>query len=162
MLGESSKRAKLEEKEKVGPRGLPAGFFSSANRPVDEEEEDREDAAGPLTASAAMTSAPAPVPTGDAELDDFLASLAEPEPEQPEPTRGKVTATASRRGVPAYKDLIPGQASYEAAPVRIVSGEEAKEEETEPEESEAERRARLGREEREEIMGRLEEEERAQ
>jgi zinc finger protein 830 len=186
-LGESSKRPRVEAKAKAGPKGLPEGFFSSGNRPAPEEDEEGEDedadhggiSAGPSTVSApapaaAPTTAVAvgpPQPTGDDELDAFLFSIAQPEPEQiasaPAPTSASeysIVARGPRKGVPAYKELIPGQASYEAAPVKIIAGagESAAEEEAEPEETEAEKRERLAREEKEEIMGRLEEEERAQ
>lgn len=189
-LGESSKRPRVNEaKAKAGPKGLPEGFFSSGNRPLPEDDEEGEDedaeaggiSAGPSTVSA-PGAAPAvvpttavavgpPQPTGDDELDAFLFSIAQPEPEQvasaPAPTSASeysIVARGQRKGVPAYKELIPGQASYEAAPVKIIpgAGESAAEEEAEPEETEAEKRERLAREEKEEIMGRLEEEERAQ
>ena len=58
-----------------------------------------------------------------------------------------------------------GVASYSAAPVRNIPEQKKdpdEEEEAEPEETEAERRTRLAREEREEIMARLEAEQRAQ
>jgi len=175
-----SKRARLgangggeddEEKEGgdgPGPSGLPAGFFSAGNRPaeLDEEDEDeRGNEAGP------STSTPVPVPavpakTGDAELDDFFASLAE---NAPDPTITPTTAaptTQARRTVPSYRAAdVTGVASYEAAPIRIILEEKKDEDvepEPEPEESEQERRERVTREEREEIMGRLDEEERAQ
>lgn len=186
-LGESSKRPRVNEAKTKGgpkgPKGLPEGFFSSGNRPapVDDEEVEDEEAeavqggvsAGPSTVSApaavsttAVAGPPQPT-TGDDELDAFLFSIAQPEPEQTAPaststSEYSIVARGPRKGVPAYKELIPGQASYEAAPVKIVAGESAQEEETEPEETEAEKRERLAREEKEEIMGRLEEEERAQ
>lgn len=189
-LGESSKRPRVNEaKAKAGPRGLPEGFFSSGNRPLPEDDEEGEDedaeaggiSAGPSTVSAPGAASAAvpttavavgpPQPTGDDELDAFLFSIAQSEPEQvasaTAPTSASeysIVARGQRKGVPAYKELIPGQASYEAAPVKIIpgAGESAAEEEAEPEETEAEKRERLAREEKEEIMGRLEEEERAQ
>jgi len=107
--------------------------------------------------------------TGDPDIDSFLASLAEPDDPNPEPSvtplqPPSTTAAPRRNNVPSlsYKEVIPGQASYEAAPVRNVPAQEEVEEVGEPEETEAERREREAREEREEIMGRLEEEERAQ
>lgn len=173
--GSDGKRARVNA---PGPSGLPEGFFSSGNRPVatddsdeDEDQEDDERRAGPSTSSAAAdppTAAEPIAPTGDADLDDFFASL-----DQPNPATNYSLTTASAAGGASgsgggmgkrkgYKELIPGQASYEAAPVRNVPAEEEEAGEAEPEETEAEKRERLAREEREEIMGRLEEEERAQ
>ncbi|WVQ84447.1 hypothetical protein IAT38_006599 [Cryptococcus sp. DSM 104549] len=161
----ASKRAKVQasaqdedEGDASGPSGLPAGFFSAANKPAAPAE------AGP---SASASPASAPAATGDAELDDFLSSLADdaPPPSTAIPSAPAATTAAAKRKGLSYKEIAPGQASYEAAPVRIVQpGEEeaGKVEEKEPEESEAERRERLEREEREEIVLRLEEEERAQ
>lgn len=65
---------------------------------------------------------------------------------------------------PGYKEVEEGVASYSAAPVLIKRTEEGEEKEPtpEPEETEQERRERLAREEKEEIIARLEEEQRAQ
>lgn len=203
-LGESSKRSKTETTEVVRSSILPAGFFSNGSGPTivadeddeEEEEQDKGTEAGgsKATTSKTVSSAPAPAPTpassaaggsatttmgppkptGDVELDDFLASLAEPDPEPaPSATSTSATATAGKAKTPSvikktnatYKDVIPGQASYEAAPVRNIPKEEesgSKEQVQEKEESEAEKRARLAREEREEMMDRLDEETRAQ
>jgi zinc finger protein 830 len=180
-LGESSKRPRVNDAKAKGgpkgPKGLPEGFFSSGNRPAPVDDEEAEAVQGGVSAGPSTVSAPAavsttavagpPQPTGDDELDAFLFSIAQPEPEQTAPaststSEYSIVARGPRKGVPAYKELIPGQASYEAAPVKIVAGESAEEEEAEPEETEAEKRDRLAREEKEEIMGRLEEEERAQ
>lgn len=157
-----------DEGEGVGaqPAGLPAGFFSSGNRlPTPPPEI-------PLAISSkASIPTPAPQPvkaeTGDAELDDFLASLSDPtqpEPIEPIEPNQPIAGASIRRNIPSYKTAIAGVASYEAAPVRIdPSGEVAEEEkEVEAEETEHERREREARDDREEIMGRLEEEERAQ
>ncbi|WVQ95925.1 hypothetical protein IAU59_003024 [Kwoniella sp. CBS 9459] len=184
--GESSKRAKVSKVENgiASSSILPAGFFSAGNGPStlpgsDDEDEDQEqtqDQAGPSSGSnASATAGGPPAPTGDSELDDFLSSLTQDEPSTSiapplavgTPTTVAPTTAAGRRKT--YKEVIPGQASYEAAPVRIVQDSAAtdgqvgqQEAEEEPEESEQERRARLEREEREEIVQRLEEEERAQ
>lgn len=109
-------------------------------------------------------------PTCDNELDDFLASLSTPTPADMDtdvPAEGVAYAITkfnqtARKNVPKYKEVEPGQASYEAAPVRNLPEGEEEVKEVEPEESEKERRDRLAREEREEIVRRLEEEERAQ
>ena len=153
--------------EDEGPRGLPAGFFSAGTGPTAGGEDDDEDLSGP------STSAPAPVAheekTGDVELDDFLASLAHDGPAGG--VSEAIPAVPTRRAVASRRaDDALGVASYEAAPVRNVvepqkeqgQGDGDPEPEPEPEETERERRERLAREEREEIMGRLEEEERAQ
>lgn len=181
VAGSSSKRPKVTQQsqppngedsydEDDGPSSLPAGFFSAKNRPGPEPKSE-------ASASASVSPSTAPGPaiaarTGDAELDDFLASLAE-DSSAPDASAVAAPPTAisqaqannvTKRKTTYKQDIIPGQASYEAAPVRIVqAGEEQQEEQKEePEESEAERRERLQREEREDIMARLEEEERAQ
>lgn len=173
--GSSSKRARTEEVVKSSI--LPAGFFSGGNGPTivpddDDEEEEEEEIrpelqakveAGPSTMKPTTTTNQ----TGDEELDSFLASLAEPEPESTSeeavPDQAP-TAAAQKANIKksTYRDIIPGQASYEAAPVRNIPKDQEPEPEPEVEETEAEKRARLAREEREEIMDRLEEEERAQ
>ena len=152
------------KRARTGEHGaLPAGFFSKGNERSfsDDEGED-------VAENTAVSPIAVPAKTGDAELDDFFASLAAPEetaaPVQTEYsiTTKADTATKVRRA--AYKEVAPGQASYEAAPVRnVVAGQEEEKEPTpEPEETPAQRKERLAREEREEIMARLEEEERAQ
>ncbi|KAL1412566.1 hypothetical protein Q8F55_000313 [Vanrija albida] len=162
---ESAKRARVEngsedeggDDDDAGP-SLPAGFFSAGNKPsVDDEEAAPEAAPAPAPA--------VPEPTGDAELDDFLASLNDddeaPAPAAPAPA----PAAPTRRKGLAYKKTedAPGVASYAAAPVLLAAnGDAAEAEPEEPEESEAERRARVEREEREEIVARLEDEQRAQ
>jgi zinc finger protein 830 len=119
--------------------------------------------AGPSTINPTPTTSTTPAnQTGDEELDSFLASLAEPEPETTEPEPAPTAATQKTIKKSAYRDIIPGQASYEAAPVRNIPKDQEPEPEQEVQETEAEKRARLAREEREEIMDRLEEEERAQ
>lgn len=177
IAGSSSKRPKVTQQPQPhsgegpydgndGPSGLPAGFFSAKNRPAPEPQSE---------APPSPSTAPGPAiaaRTGDAELDDFLASLAEdssaPDPSAPAAPPTAISQAqanrAAKRKTTYKQDIIPGQASYEAAPVRIVqAGEEQQEEQKEePEESEAERKERLQREEREDIMARLEEEERAQ
>ncbi|UOH84497.1 hypothetical protein LQV05_001298 [Cryptococcus neoformans] len=179
VAGSSSKRPKVTQQpqppsgedsydEDDGPSSLPEGFFSAKNRPAPEPKSEASASASPSTAPGPAIAAR----TGDAELDDFLASLAE---DSSAPDASAVAApptaisqaqanNATKRKTTYKQDIIPGQASYEAAPVRIVqAGEEQQEEQKEePEESEAERRERLQREEREDIMARLEEEERAQ
>lgn len=195
----STKRTRTDEPV-VRSSILPAGFFSNGSGPTivsdegDEEGGEGEEAGqtgtsaarpGPsATQSAPPVPAPAQAPapassgaagqTGDAELDSFLASLAEPDPEtahEPEteappaaPTITAKTPSVVKRGTSSYKDIIPGQASYQAAPVRNVPQSEQAEAEAEPEvkETEEERRAREAREEREEMMDRLDEEARAQ
>ncbi|ORY34652.1 hypothetical protein BCR39DRAFT_585618 [Naematelia encephala] len=182
----STKRAAAEQggnmkRQKVGSTstggggvdGLPAGFFSSENQrninisstANDDDEEAQEEEEPSTTSTTTSRKDPTliqpaptlPAKTGDADLDDFLASLAEPEP-NPNPNPNPTLPGSS------YTTTISGVASYEAAPIlNIVDTQtEVEERDPEPEETEAERRARLAREEREEIMGRLEEEERAQ
>ncbi|KJE03759.1 zinc finger protein 830 [Cryptococcus gattii NT-10] len=175
--GSSSKRPKIAQQPQLAsregsseeddvPSGLPVGFFSANNRTVPEPK--TEALSSPSIAPGAATAAK----TGDAELDDFLASLADnsPAPDTSAPAApptaiSQAQANGGAKRKTTYKqDIIPGQASYEAAPVRIIqTGEEEQEEQKkEPEENEAEKRERLQREEREDIMARLEEEERAQ
>ncbi|KAK8849783.1 hypothetical protein IAR55_005119 [Kwoniella newhampshirensis] len=185
--GGSGKRARTQvvsqgddsDNHDEGPTGLPAGFFSSGSRPT-AASSSSESQAGPSTSTSPSASnpvsTPAPAPasltkakkTGDVELDDFLSSLTEDVENLSAPLAPPPTA-AGKRKIATYKEVIPGQASYEAAPVRNVESENSDAnggagEQTleEPEETEAERRARLEREEREEIVARLEEEERAQ
>ncbi|WWC73820.1 uncharacterized protein I206_107792 [Kwoniella pini CBS 10737] len=162
--GESSKRSKTDqiqaqdEEEDEDKPNLPAGFFSSGNKPKSPSPElDDEIQAGPSTKNE---------PTGDTELDDFLSSLNDDSTISVPTTISNTTITNSgltngRRKT--YKEIIPSQTSYEAAPVRIIPIDESlPQQEEEPEESEQERKERLEREEREEIVARLEEEERAQ
>ncbi|KAK4687382.1 hypothetical protein P7C73_g2740, partial [Tremellales sp. Uapishka_1] len=152
---DTSKRTKVE------PNGaFPAGFFSSGNQPAAAgDEEEQEDDEQRVPSAAPGPSIPPAAATGDAELDDFLSSLADDVPMSiPTPA---TAAGPSKRAIPSYKTIIPGQASYEAAPVRLDQPEE-EEKEKPAEESEKDKRERLDREEKEEIMGRLEEEERAQ
>ncbi|KAK1923485.1 hypothetical protein DB88DRAFT_300217 [Papiliotrema laurentii] len=173
--GSTSKRAKTQESAAEGKNGqetkddddedegvpaLPAGFFSSGNKPSIGE-----------TAAASEEDAQKKTvePTGDPELDDFLASLETDDalalPTTAETAAVPTAASQKKRYQSSSSAAVPGVASYEAAPVRLApSGEEvqAEEQEEEPTETEEERRARIAREEREEIMGRLEEEERAQ
>jgi zinc finger protein 830 len=196
VVGESSKRSKTED-EVVRSSILPAGFFSNGSGPTivpDEDEEDEAEAAAPVpvpatTASKVSSSGSAPIApaaaagssttttatavpgqTGDVELDDFLASLAEPEPDlESAPSTTNVNASKAKtpsvikKTTTSYKDVIPGQASYQAAPVRNIPNEDDQsKEEVQPEESESDKRARLAKEEREEMMDRLDEETRAQ
>jgi zinc finger protein 830 len=165
--------------------GLPEGFFSKGNAPVKEDDDEEEQVeeehqglgstagAGPSTATGkgGIQLQAEPKATGDGELDDFLASLSGPTNPISEPAEYAITKSSqqtqaqARKNVPRYKEVEPGQASYEAAPVRnLPEGQKEAEAEkaVEPEETEKERRERLAREEREEIVRRLEEEERAQ
>ena len=180
--GEVTKRVRVEvdvdqdeDGDEVQLGRLPEGFFSAGtHRPgteLDQEEQvDRpelEDVPGPPTPAVQAK-------TGDSELDDFLASLVDDPPPREETvthTRLEPAKRSARAGASAYRTLeVPGVASYEAAPVRNALDSDRKagakedelEPEPEPEETAQERRERLAREEREEIMGRLEEEERAQ
>jgi len=188
-----SKRARTAgaSEEVVRSSILPAGFFSSGSGPTivadeDDEEEEEPVKAGPsktvkapttatTTTTVPASSAPTTTgQTGDVELDSFLASLAEPDPEPSTseavaitpataPTAAAQKTATTKKATSTYRDIIPGQASYEAAPVRnIPKDQEVAEVEPEVQESEAEKRARIAREEREDIMDRLEEEERAQ
>lgn len=153
------KRAKVEVAEKSN---LPAGFFSSGGPSVVED--------GPEQPTPTAQPGPAAEngDTGEAkdvdeDLDAFLSSLAEPEeataaPAAPAPT-APAPAVVKKRS--KYRDIPEGVASYSAAPV-LINGAEQAEEETEPEETPAERRARLAREEKEEILQRLDDEQRAQ
>lgn len=158
-------------KPSSGPAGLPEGFFSNGNAPAEEEDNDdkgqeEENRGGP--SSAAPMTAELEKPTGDNELDDFLASLSTPTGDGEDTSAveygiTKATTTQTKRkNIPKYKEVEPGQASYEAAPVRNIPQGETEVEEALPEESEKEKRERIVREEREEIVRRLEEEERAQ
>ena len=160
------------KRAKTSGSALPAGFFSKGNeRDLGDEDENEggddpeqngEDDAGPSTAPIQPAA-----PTGDAELDDFFDSLATPE-DAPAATDSAYSITAKDGATKpkrtTYKEVLPGQASYEAAPVRNVmpTDEGEKEPTPEVEETPAQRKERLAREEREEIMARLEEEERAQ
>jgi zinc finger protein 830 len=163
--GEHDDNGEPEAKRaRTGAGALPEGFFSKGNERSfsdDEDEQEAGDAAGKPTPAAEI-----PAKTGDAELDNFFASLAAPE-EAAAPIQTEYSIKQATTGVKgkraAYKEVIPGQASYEAAPVRnVAAAEEEKEPTPEPEETPAQRKERLAREEREEIMARLEEEERAQ
>ena len=170
------KKAKIKSTE-IQSSILPAGFFDNAaaavSTPDDGDEDDSpEPAPAPVpTQPKASTSKSAPQqpakpqPTGDSELDAFLSSL-----DEPELVDAPATAAASTSAsVPRQRNISPGLsmgvASYSAAPVRNIPEQKKdpdEEDEPEPEETEAERRARVEREEREEIMGRLEAEQRAQ
>ncbi|WWC92673.1 uncharacterized protein L201_007632 [Kwoniella dendrophila CBS 6074] len=171
--GQSPKRSKIIQKEEndddddddeegAGTGGLPAGFFSSGNRPKSPSPSpEPETTAGPSIPSKTVP----PEPTGDSELDDFLSSLNN---DDTAPTVISTTATKqqqSKGGIrKTYKEIIPSQTAYEAAPVKIIQPDQQQqtEEPEEEEESEQERKERLEREEREEIVRRLEDEERAQ
>lgn len=147
-----------EESDDDAAGQLPAGFFSagnpastSSNAKIKDSESIPEEEAEP------------PAPTGDAELDDFLASLSGPTEETTAaPTISTGAAKPAKPGSSYRSKGELGVASYEAAPVRLVQEEQAEVAPEEPEETEAERRARIAREEKEEIMDRLEEEQRAQ
>jgi zinc finger protein 830 len=179
--------AEDEEEDDGRPAGLPAGFFSAGNRPSTANDSDEADegegtssaqgrsAAGPP--AQATVSQSKPEPTGDAELDDFLASLEDDTPANLDVSQTATAALAAgtsgtpaviqkKKGYQSSSTLdTPGVASYVAAPVLLnqaTDDAEGGDEPAEPEETEEERRERLAREEREEIMGRLEEEERAQ
>lgn len=152
-----------QEQEQSGTTGLPAGFFDAGKTSTVNDDDDE---AGDQSLEATMAVRPAPEPTGDAELDDFLASLENDDApvlpsaipvQNQQPTKSKGYQLSSSMAA-------PGIASYEAAPVKLPQPGDApaEEEEQEPEETEEEKRERIAREEREEIMGRLEEEERAQ
>lgn len=158
---ETAKRQRVSEPEPEDDDGpsLPAGFFSSGNKPSVADE-------------GAEEESPAPPPEvgkkDDVELDAFLASLNDDD-DAPAPTAAeqgetaKTKATKKRR--PGYKESEEdGVASISAAPVLIQRNQagEEKEPTPEPEETEQERRDRLAREEKEEIIARLEEEQRAQ
>ncbi|EKC99356.1 hypothetical protein A1Q2_06293 [Trichosporon asahii var. asahii CBS 8904] len=159
---ETAKRQRVtepepEEEEDDRP-SLPPGFFSSGNGPSVAEDDEQESSAPP----------PKEEKKGDAELDAFLASLNDVD-DAPAPTAAeqgetaKTKATKKRRV--GYKESEEdGVASISAAPVLIQRNEagEEKEPTPEPEETEQERRERLAREEKEEIIARLEEEQRAQ
>jgi zinc finger protein 830 len=185
-------RTETEEvvKSSILPAGFfSSGNGPKIVRGDDDDEEEEEEpsipAAGPSKAKAKPAPAPAPsapaptkstaapaaTQTGDEELDSFLASLAEPDPVEtapepasagPAPTAVTQKSTSRKPTTSSYRDIIPGQASYEAAPVRNIPKDQEVEPEPEVQESEAERRARVAREEKEEIMDRLEDEERAQ
>lgn len=155
------------------PAGLPAGFFSAGNRPSTVADDDEGDASGRAGGSSgSKTSIPPakPEPTGDAELDDFLASLEDDAPadlDGAQPTAGAPAVIQKKKGYKSSSTLdTPGVASYAAAPVLLNATTDESEagtgEPAEPEETEEEKRERLAREEREEIMDRLEDEERAQ
>ncbi|WVW87041.1 hypothetical protein I302_109097 [Kwoniella bestiolae CBS 10118] len=157
--GESSKRAKIQNTsvEEEGGRGnLPAGFFSSGNQPAPQSNSPSPEPEPQPTTQSNQS-------TGDTELDDFLSSLNDDTPSTTSTAQPQVKQNQGKRKT--YKEIIPSQTSYEAAPVRIAQPTEDQQQdvqEEEPEESEQERKERLEREEREEIVRRLEEEERAQ
>lgn len=125
------------------------------------EATDTSSAAGPSETSGPAQEATVAV---DSELDAFLSSLNDEPPE----------VTPAEKARKPYKvSEQESQTTYEAAPAPFQRSrkpqagagqdeEAGEEEEEEEEESEAARRARLAREEREEIMDRLEEETRAQ
>jgi zinc finger protein 830 len=101
----------------------------------------------------------------DAELDDFLSSIAG-DVAAPTPA-----ATSGPEQKKVYRPSQPEtQISYEAAPIRnlpastatAADGTAPTAEDEEEEETEADRRKRMQREEKEEIMDRLFEEQRAQ
>ena len=166
--------------------GLPAGFFDTPQSGRVDEYDDDDDGGNSDTAETngssskmpaanqAGPSRPGPPPleqpqsTGDADLDAFLSSLDEPESAEipssiPTSSAATTSSRPARRRSQGLDDL--GVASYSAAPVRNVPTEQIaaeEEQEAEPEETAAEKRARLEREEKEEIMDRLEEEQRAQ
>ncbi|WRT69823.1 uncharacterized protein IL334_006814 [Kwoniella shivajii] len=168
----SSKRARVsrpDEEENGEPSGLPAGFFSNKRQsrsPSVSVSPDGEAEAGPSSTSLYQDNAK---PTGDSELDDFLSSLNEDDPTSTAtsiPTASTQASTSANQGNrrKTYKEVIPGQATYEAAPIKITPVDQTQDQivEEEPEESEQEKKERLEKEEREEIVKRLEDEERAQ
>lgn len=158
-----------EDGDNSRPAGLPVGFFSAGNRPSisdaggDDGEADRGKKVGANTVVKSKADL-----TGDTELDDFLASLEDVSVDQVAMTASTPTPAVVQRKKGYFSSSTldtPGVASYAAAPVLLNQGTDNNENEaklTEPEETEAEKRERAAREEREEIMGRLEEEERAQ
>lgn len=168
----SSKRAKVDTvaddepsaSAKGGRSALPAGFFSAGNVPTVEDSED-EDEAGPETGGVKEAKGEGKGNgEEDAELDAFLASLNDDDDAAPEAAPAPTAPTKKARRA-AYKEPEDeGVASYSAAPVLANAKAEEEEEpvEEEPEETEAERRARVARDEREEVLSRLEDEERAQ
>lgn len=164
------KRVKVEEeaatpKEESTPTSnLPAGFFSAGGPSVGDEVDVEEEVEKPQEAPAPAP-APAPAETAgsgvDEDLDAFLSSLAEPDGASAPGEAAPTPAAPAAKKRSTYKDIPEGVASYSAAPV-LTNGEAEEEEEPEAEETPAERRARLAREEREEIVQRMEDEQRAQ
>jgi zinc finger protein 830 len=146
-----------EESDDDAAGQLPAGFFSAGN-PASTSSNAKIKDSEPIPEEAEP-----PAPTGDAELDDFLASLSGPTEETTAASTISTGATKPAKPGSSYRSKGElGVASYEAAPVRLVQEEQAEVAPEEPEETEAERRARIAREEKEEIMDRLEEEQLAQ
>ena len=140
---------------------LPAGFFSDpSQQPAlddDEEEEDNDD----------VKDVPLPKETGDAELDDFFASLSAPPVDSVQDSAEPVASkAASRRRLKELdQEEFDAQTTYSSAAVRTdapAGSERAVNAPVPVEETEAEKRERIAREEKEEIMSRLLEEERAQ
>lgn len=100
-----------------------------------------------------MPAAPPKSTEVDSEFDDFLASIASA-PSDPTPSTK-----------PSAPDEVEGQTTFSSAPQLIKPVDPSApppDDEEEEEESPAELKKRLEREEREEIMGRLLEEEQAQ
>ncbi|BEJ13518.1 hypothetical protein CspHIS471_0306920 [Cutaneotrichosporon sp. HIS471] len=153
----SSKRAKIsntEDGEEEGRSKLPAGFFSAGNQPQPQEDEGEEEEEKEKEKQ----------PEADAELDAFLASLNDgPGSAGTTAAPAPVRAPAQRKRRTYKEPEEDGVTSYSAAPQLVKDkNEEEREATPESEETEAERRARLAREEREEVLARLEEEQRAQ
>ncbi len=101
--------------------------------------------AEPVVAPAVMT--PTPI---DSELDSFLSSIAD-----------DVAAPRDMPKNPYIPSQPPSQVSYESAPIRNIPAVNVVEDEP-VEETEGERRKREEREDKEEIMDRLMDEQRAQ
>lgn len=156
-----------EESSTSTPSNLPAGFFSKGGPSIEEDEED-EQQPEPKQQEPEADAGVEGEKGVDEDLDEFLSSLAEPDegsaPTAAAPASTTVASTSAARAKKrsTYKDMPEGVASYSAAPVLVNGDAPAEEEEPEAEETPAERRARLAREENEEILQRLEEEQRAQ
>jgi zinc finger protein 830 len=167
----SSKRAKTAgaaEPAEETPMGLPAGFFSAGNQPQVADEDDEEGSVSQSNVAGAGAGVAGKVEsTGDQELDDFFASLDEDTPAAVDPPPVNLAEGKKKGYQSSSSAAIQGVASYESAPVLLQTGTEQTEQAEEAgqpvvEETEEEKRTRIAREEKEEIMGRLEEEERAQ
>lgn len=133
--------------------GLPAGFFadpSAAPRPSSRSPSPPPPAN--LPAASTVPAAPPKSTEVDSEFDDFLASIAFA-PSDPTPSTK-----------PSAPDEVEGQTTFSSAPqlIKPVDPSAPPPEDEEEEETPAELKKRLEREEREEIMGRLLEEEQAQ
>lgn len=158
----ATKKVRIEEPDagteaepaaEASTSALPAGFFSDPAKQAEATAEPE-----------AETEIPLPNATGDAELDDFFASLAAP-PTEAAPAAAVSSKRRQKEREEVTAEEVEAQTMYSSAPVRLVTDADKKAEAAEeagPEETEFDKRARLAQYEKEEVMSRLLEEERAQ